>query len=165
MNFSLGISLAQRLLRLRSIVLADENRRHIGDQRQCAIASQIARYVIHGCLADQVRLLCHHGRRAGSRVLDQHNEVGTSVDRIGPDLRAVRRVNRSERSDILRAIHDSGTTSRKGTADRIERCQRFLMERRLAGRTIDEAISDLIDLHETNGKRYRKIVGGNRLMT
>jgi hypothetical protein len=55
------------------------------------------------------------------------------------------------------------TKRRRVTADRIERCQRFLMERRLAGRTIDEAISDLTDLHETNGKRYREIVGGNRL--
>jgi hypothetical protein len=85
-DVSLGISLPQRLLRLCSILFADENRRHIGGERQRAIACQIARYVIYGCLADQVRLLCHHGRGAGLRVLDQRNEVGTTVDRIGPDL-------------------------------------------------------------------------------
>jgi len=50
---SLGIGLPQRLLRLRSVVLADENRRHIGGERQRAIACQIARYVIDSRLADQ----------------------------------------------------------------------------------------------------------------
>lgn len=49
------------------------------------------------------------------------------------------------------------------TARRIKRCQDFLLERRHAGRTVDEAIDDLVELYETNRKRYREIVGEDRL--
>ena len=47
----------------------------------------------------------------------------------------------------------------KRTADRIERCQRFLLKRRHAGRTVEEAIDDLTDLHAENRKLYIEIVG------
>jgi hypothetical protein len=55
------------------------------------------------------------------------------------------------------------TRRRETTARRIEDCYEFLYQRRLAGRTVNEAISDLTDLHETNPALYREIVGTTRL--
>jgi hypothetical protein len=59
------------------------------------------------------------------------------------------------------APHLAAVPTKRGqaTADRIMRCQEFVQKRRLAGRTVDEALSDLTDLHQTNLKLYREIVG------
>jgi hypothetical protein len=65
------------------------------------------------------------------------------------------------------AVVDPGfsepTRRREVTARRIKGCLEFLYQRRLAGRTVDEALADLVDLHDENRERYVEIVGDDNL--
>jgi hypothetical protein len=65
------------------------------------VACQIARDVVEGCLADQIRLLRDDSRRARLRILIECDGVATAVDPIGPYLGPVCPIDR-----LCRALTD-----------------------------------------------------------
>lgn len=121
----------------------------------------------------------------GSRFLLGDPFAGTPERRdhlrlVDPKLKPLLAATRPEDQDALIDLYEqralgsalvAGTVRREGqrtakhrpeTRQRIENCQRYLLERRFAGRTIEQAIDDLIALRETDPRRYREIVGSGR---
>jgi hypothetical protein len=113
----------------------------------------------------------------GSRFTLDDPYIGTPerrahLRRFDPQLRTLLANVDRERQDAFidryeRRLHgalapvpvDPAPRRRAATARRIERCQDFLLQRRLVGRTIVDAIDDLIDLHDENRRLYVEIVG------
>ena len=65
-------------------------------------------------------------------------------------------------AEDTRRVDGAPERTRETTKQLARRCQGFLLRRRLAGRTVDEAVDDLRDLRETNRRLYRQVIGSDR---
>jgi hypothetical protein len=102
-------------------------------------------------------------RRDHLRSFDK--QLQTLLAGVDPDAEDAL-IDRYERRrlGVFAPVADEPVSRRRSvTAGRIERCQDFLYDRRLVGRTVDEAIDDLMDLHAENRKLYIEIVGDGTL--